>query len=116
MLKNIVKNLEPNKEVRFKVTRPSEYGERYKLFVISKGTFEAEYNLEKYGMNLIKEENRIVVESLKWNGKAKKSGFETGDYISEFKIENSDRPDKVIVYPLAILFLIIFGYLNYIRK
>tara|TARA_B100000579_G_scaffold435597_1_gene459285 strand:- start:160 stop:2478 length:2319 start_codon:yes stop_codon:yes gene_type:complete len=108
--------LEPNKEVRFKVTRPSEYGERYKLFVISKGTFEAEYNLEKYGMNLIKEENRIVVESLKWNGKAKKSGFETGDYISEFKIENSDRPDKVIVYPLAILFLIIFGYLNYIRK
>ncbi len=108
--------LEPNKEVRFKVTRPSEYGERYKLFVISKGTFEAEYNLEKYGMNLIKEETRIVVESLKWNGKAKKSGFETGDYISEFKIENSDRPDKVIVYPLAILFLIIFGYLNYIRK
>ena len=25
---------------------------------------------------------------------AKKSGFETGDYISEFKIENLDRPNK----------------------
>ena len=39
-----------------------------------------------------------------------------GDYISEFKIENSDRPSKIVVYPIAILFLIIFGYLNYRRK
>ncbi len=28
--------LEPDREVRFKVTRPSPYGERYKLFVIDK--------------------------------------------------------------------------------
>ena len=27
--------LDPTKEVRFKVTRPSPYGERYKLFVIN---------------------------------------------------------------------------------
>ena len=38
--------------------------------------------------------------------KQKKSGFEMGDYISEFKIENSDRPSKNIVYPLAILLLV----------
>ena len=50
------------------------------------------------------------------NGKAKKSGFKTGDFISEFKIENLDRPNKRIVYPFAILLLIIFGYLNYRRK
>ena len=36
-------NLDPKKEVRFKVTRISEYGERYKLFVINKNTFEKEY-------------------------------------------------------------------------
>ena len=35
-----------------------------------------------------------------------------GDYISELKIENIDRPSKAIVYPLAILLLFIFGYLN----
>jgi len=108
--------LDPNKEVRFKVTRPSEYGERYKLFVINKDTFDIKYSLEEYGMNLVKEENRVVVETLKWNGKAKKSGFETGDYISEFKIENSDRPSKAIIYPLAILCLLIFGFLNSRRK
>jgi TRAP transporter 4TM/12TM fusion protein len=108
--------LDPKKEVRFKVTRPSEYGERYKLFIIEKNTFETKFNLDQYGISLIKEEKRIVVDTLKWNGKAKKSGFETGDFISEFKIENLNRPNKRIVYPLAILLLIIFGYLNYRRK
>jgi hypothetical protein len=108
--------LDPKKEVRFKVTRPSEYGERYKLFVIEKNTFESKFNLDEYGVSLIKEEKRIVVDNLKWNSKAKKSGFKTGDYISEFKIENLDRPNKKIIYPLAILLLILFGYLNYRRK
>ena len=67
-------------------------------------------------MNLVKQDNRIVVDTLKWNGKAKKSGFEMGDYIIEFKIENLNRPNKGIVYPIAILLLFIFGYLNYKRK
>ena len=105
-----------NKEARFKVTRPSNYGERYKLFVIKKNNFETEYSLEQYGLSLIRAENRVIVDTLQWNGRAKKSGFETGDYISEFKIENADRPNKGIIYPIAILLLIIFGYLNYRRK
>jgi TRAP transporter 4TM/12TM fusion protein len=108
--------LDPKKEVRFKITRPSLYGERYKLFVINKNTFEEEYNLENYGISLIKENNKIIVDNLKWNGQAKKSGFEMGDYISELKIENSNRPSKLYVYPIAGLFLLIFGYLNYRRK
>ena len=108
--------IDSKKEARFKITRPSNYGERYKLFVIKKNTFETEYNLEQYGISLIREENRVIVDTLQWNGKAKKSGFETGDYISEFKIENADRPNKGIIYPIAILLLIIFGYLNYRRK
>jgi len=109
-------NLEPNKEVHLKVTRLSEYGERYKLFVIEKSTFEKNYSLENYGINLVKDQNKIIVDTLKWNGLAKKAGFETGDIISEFKIENLDRPNKVVVYPFALLLLIIFGYFNYKRK
>ena len=109
-------SLEPNREVHLKVTRPSEYGERYKLFVIKKNSFEKNFNLEDYGVNLIKEENRIIVDTIKWNGLAKKQGFEMGDIISEFKIENLDRPNKAIVYPFATILLIIFGYLNYRRK
>ena len=108
--------LDPKKEVRFKVTRPSLYGDRYKLFVIDKNTFEEEYNLEDYGINLVQENNKMIVDNLKWNGQAKKSGFEMGDYISELKIENSNRPSKLLVYPIAILLLLIFGYFNYRRK
>ena len=109
-------NLEPNKEVHFKVTRLSEYGERYKLFVIKKNTFENNFNLEEYGINFVKEDDKIVVDTLKWNGLAKKEGFEMGDIISEFKTENLDRPNKFIVYPIAFLLLFIFGFLNYKRK
>jgi hypothetical protein len=35
-----------------------------------------------------------------------------GDYVSEFKVENVDRPSKIIIYPLAIFLLFIFGYFN----
>ena len=109
-------NLEPNKEVHLKVTRLSEYGERYKLFVIKKNTFENNFNLDEYGINFVKDADKIVVGTLKWDGLAKKEGFEIGDIISEFKVENLDRPNKFIVYPFSFIILFIFGFLNYKRK
>ncbi len=108
--------LDSTKEIQIKITRPSLYGERYKLFVISKNTFEDKFTLEDYGITLLKQDDKVVVDNLKWNGEAKKNGLEMGDYISEFKIENSDRPSKNIVYPIAILLLVVFGYLNLKRK
>ena len=39
-----------------------------------------------------------------------------GDIITEFKIENLDRPNKAIVYPFALILLIVFGFLNFKRK
>jgi TRAP transporter 4TM/12TM fusion protein len=109
-------SLDPNKEMRFKVTRLSEYGERYKLFVIKKNTFENNFTLENYGINLTIDKKRIMVDALKWNSLAKRDGFQTEDIISEFKIENLNRPNKAIVYPFAFLFLLGFGYLNYKRQ
>ncbi len=108
--------LDSTKEIQIKITRPSLYGERYKLFVISKNTFEDKFTLEDYGITLLKQNDKFVVDNLKWNGQAKRNGFEMGDYISEFKIENSDRPSKNIVYPIAILLLVVFGYFNLKRK
>ena len=108
--------LDSGKEIQIKVTRPSLYGERYKLFVISKNTFEDHFTLEDYGITLLVQDEKIIVDNLKWNGEAKKNGFEMGDYISEFKIENSDRPSKNIVYPIALILLVICGYFNIRRK
>ena len=53
------------------------------------------------------------MDKLNWKGEAKKSGIQMGDVISNFKIENPNRPNKAIVYPFALLLLIIFGYSNY---
>ncbi len=106
-------SFDPTKEVHIKITRLSEYGERYKLVVINKNTFDEEFNLKKFGLGLGEEDNKLVINELNWKGQAKKSGLQMGDIISNFKIENSDRPNKAIVYPIAFLLLLIFGYNNY---
>src|SRR5210317_887897 len=115
---NSIQNMsfDPSKEVHIKVTRITEYGERYKLFVIDKEKFENKYNLEEYGVTLIDQNDQLTVDKLNWKGEAKKSGIQMGDIISNFKIENPERPNKVIIYPFALIFLFIVGYLNYRRK
>ena len=105
--------LDPSKEVHIKVTRYTEYGERYKLFVIEKGSFENEYDLKEFGINLIDENDQVTVDKLNWKGLAKKSGIQMGDVISNFKIENPDRPNKSIIYPFALILLFLFGYTNF---
>ena len=107
---------DPKREVHLKVTRRTEYGDRYKLFIIEKDSFENNFNLEDYGINLVNKEGRLTVDTLKWNGLAKNKGVETGDIISEFKIENLDRPNKAIIYPFSFLLILIFGYNNFRRK
>ena len=59
---------------------------------------------------------KTTVDTLDWKGQAKKDGMEMGDIITEFKVENLDRPNKAIIYPFALIVLFGFGYLNYSRK
>ena len=108
--------LKPNNDVHIKVTRSTEYGDRYKLFVIKKGSFNDSYSLEDYGISLADQEGRMIIDTVKWNGLAKKSGIEMGDMISEFKVENLNRPNKAIIYPFALILLFGFGFLNYKRE
>ena len=110
------KQFDYNKEIRIKITRLTEYGERYKLFVIEKNSFDENFRLDDYGMSLVVEDNKTIIDTLKWNGIAKKSGLDMGDIINEFKIENQNRPKKEIIYPIALILLSIFGYLNIRRR
>ena len=107
---------EPEKEVHIKVTRRTNYGDRYKLFVINKGSFDEDFNLETYGLTLVQEKNNLIVHNLNWKGLAKKSGIEIGDIVSNFKVENLERPNKAVIYLFATFLLFIFGLLNYRRK
>ena len=102
----------PDENVQIKVTRQTNYGPRYKLFEIKKKSFEQKFSLEDYGMNLANKDGKVIIDTLKWNGLAKKSGLATDDIITEIKIENPLRPDKDIVYPFAIILLLIAGYFN----
>ena len=63
-------------------------------------------------MNLVDENDQVTVNKLNWKGEAKKSGIQMGDVISSFKIENPERPNKAVVFPFALIFLLIFGYTN----
>ena len=107
---------DPDKEIHIKITRRTEYGDRYKLFVINKDTFGDKFNIENYGIKLIQDKNDLVVKNIDWKSLAKKSGIKTGDIISNLKVENLDRPNKAIVYPIAFILLIIFGYMNFKRN
>ena len=109
-------NLQSNKDVHIKVTRRTGYGDRYKLLVINKNTFKNDFKIKDYGITLINDEERITVNKIENNILAKKNGFENGDVVTDFKIENLDRPNKAVIYPFSLILLIIFGYLNYRRK
>ncbi len=106
-------SFENEREIHLRITRRTEYGDRYKLFVIEREKFKKNYNLSEYGVNLVNKDDRLTVDSIKWDSLAKKHGLETGDVITEFKIENLNRPNKAIVYPFALLLLLLFGYTNY---
>ena len=86
------------------------------MFVIEKSSFDKDFNLETFGLKLAEKDKNLIVENLDWKGLAKKAGIETGDIISNFKIENYERPNKAIVYPFAAFLLFIFGLLNYRRS
>jgi len=108
--------LKSDHDVHIKITRNTDYGERYKLFVIKRNSFDENYSLKDYGINLVDQEGKATIDTLDWKGLAKKDGIEMGDIITEFKIENLDRPNKAIVYPFALFLLFVFGFLNYKRK
>ena len=109
-------NINSNKEVQLKVTRYTPYGERYRLFVIPKNTFDSDYNLQEYGITIDPSGGDQKVYKTSWKGLAKKDGLLNGDVITEFKIENLERPNKAIIYPFSLAIFCIFGYINYRRK
>lgn len=115
---NSINEFKFNKDqnVQIKITRQTAYGPRYKMFEIKKNEIENNFSFEEFGINVATQDNQIIIDTLKWNGEAKKKGLETGDIINEIRIENIDRPNKDWVYPFALIFLGFAGYYNYRKK
>ena len=102
--------------VRIKITRQSNYGKRYKLFEIPENKFNKDFQIKDLGIEVSDKEGKLVIEFLQWNAVATQVGFVVGDTIDEFKTVNPDRPNKAIIYPFALLLLLIFGYSNFRRS
>ena len=106
----------PDEIVRIKITRQSNYGKRYKLFEIPENKFNKDFQIKDLGIEVSDKEGKLVIEFLQWNAVATQVGFVVGDTIDEFKTVNPDRPNKAIIYPFALLLLLIFGYSNFRRS
>ena len=105
-------NIQKEKDLQIKITRETAYGPRYKLFEFKKNEYDKNYSLEDVGINLASKNSQLIIDTLKWNGEAKKMGIETGDIINEIKIENLNRPKKEIVYPIAIMLFLILSFFH----
>ena len=105
-------NIQKEKDLQIKITRETAYGPRYKLFEFKKNEYDKNYSLEDVGINLASKNSQLIIDTLKWNGEAKKMGIETGDIINEIKIENLNRPKKEIVYPISIMLFLILSFFH----
>ncbi len=115
--------VEPGRKVRFHVVRETDYGDRYKLFVIETpkpGEAAAPSfgpDLGAYGVALEREgDGRYSVVDLQMNGPAEKIGLDFGDYVTAIDVEQVGLPPKELVYPFALLLLgLILGH-QWMRK
>lgn len=100
----------PNdRAIRLHVTRETEYGDRFKLFILSpliSGGDGAQPLQKRAGASLTKKENgRLTVSNTIFNGAGEKAGLTFGDYITNVDIEQLERPAKEWIYPIGFLIL-----------
>ena len=97
---------EPGRQVRLHVTRATDYGERFKLFVLETPAEQMATPSETFGVHLAREdEHRFIVADLAWNGMAEQAGMDWGDYVTGVDIEQPDLPPKELIYPAGLLLL-----------
>ena len=106
--------IEPGRGFRIHLTRETEYGDRYKLYLL---TAPATPGAPPYGLKLEREDDgRFAVSDLVFNGLAEKAGIKFGDYVDEIDVEQLGRPAREWVYPFAFALLGIIVALQLARR
>ena len=103
---------EPGRDVRLHVTRETDYGERYKLFVLETPEAQAPSPAETFGVGLEREaDGRYAVVDLAFDGMAEQAGIDWGDYVTGVDVEQTELPPKELIYPagLALLGLVLLS-------
>ena len=103
-----------DRAIRLHVVRWTEYGDRYKLFVIPPESKAVDGSLvEHLGITArLDEDGGLLVSNTQFNSPAEQAGLTFGDYINAVDVEEPDRPAKEWIYPLGFLVL---GFVFFIQ-
>jgi len=93
--------------VRLHVTRPTEYGDRYKLFVFPPPADAASGPLTaRIGATFRPaDEGLIEIADIAFMGPGEKAGLRFGDYVTAIDVERTDRPANEWGYPVGLLLI-----------
>ena len=103
--------LESDRNMRIHVTRETNYGDRYKLYVIpvpAAGAGPAAIGASFEPISAKPGESRkgeYRLGTLSFTGAAGKAGLKRGDIVTGVSLEQLDRPAKELVYPAGFLIL-----------
>ncbi|MBT3361463.1 MAG: TRAP transporter permease [Rhodospirillales bacterium] len=95
----------PGYAVRIHVTSETEYGDRYRLYRMVTPELGAATDLGLYGVKIVAEDGRFIVDALQENSIAANTNLQVGDVVTEVDAEQSGRPAKEVVYPIMLLIL-----------
>ena len=114
--------LAPGERLRLHVVRETNYGDRYKLYVLETPPdpdTPPSYgpDLGPYGIELTPEaDGRYSVADLTPGGVAETVGVFFGDYVTEVDVAQPGQPPKELVYPAALALLGLFVALQLTRR
>ena len=102
---------EEERKLRLQVTRYTDYGERYKMFVFPIEPNTKASVLEISGVELEKNDNdNFEVINLVFMGPAEQKGVDFFDEVTRIEISSLDRPAKEYVYLVGLLVLLLTFY------
>ncbi|MFQ5898716.1 MAG: TRAP transporter permease [Candidatus Methylomirabilia bacterium] len=98
--------VEAGRKVRLHVVRETDYGDRFKLFVLVTPEPGGAAQPGSYGVTLEAEaDGRYAVTDLAFNGLAEQAGVDFGDYVTKVDVEQPGQPPKALVYPFGLALL-----------
>ena len=106
--------VEKGLKVRVHTTRETEYGDRFRLFVLTAPGGPAGQN--SFGIKLARDGGRYNVADLAITGPATKAKMDFGDIVTAVDVEQTGRPPKELVYPIALSILAGIFWLQVRRK
>jgi len=109
---------EAGRKLRLHVVRETDYGDRFKLFVLHTPEGGVAGDAGKaFGVTLEPEsDGRYAVADLAFNGLAEAAGMDFGDFVTEVDVERLGQPPKELVYPFALALLVLVTLMQLARR